>query len=122
MRVASQLLGKGPIDVDDAPCTGMLIKNPIMILMCPLLTKGLILFRCEQDDNLMGSDFDSVETSVSGIKRYWALLYVFKFYNSGDLYFECTVTVCPSGSSNCDIVSTVKILVIKLFHANWTED
>ena len=54
----------------------------------------------------MGSDFNSIETGVSGIKRYWALLYVFKFYNSDDIFFYCTVIVCPNGSSSCDIVST----------------
>ena len=53
----------------------------------------------------MGSDFDDIESSVPGIKRYWAVLYVFKFYNSNDIFFSCTVTVCPSGSSSCDIVS-----------------
>ena len=53
----------------------------------------------------MGSDFDNEESGVSGIKRYWAVLYVFKFYNSNDIFFSCTVTVCPSGSSSCDIVS-----------------
>ena len=31
MRAASQLPGKGPTDVDDAPCTCTLIKNLIMI-------------------------------------------------------------------------------------------
>ena len=31
MRAASQLPGKGPTDVDDAPCICTLIKNPIMI-------------------------------------------------------------------------------------------
>ena len=62
-------------------------------------------FSCEQDSNLMGSDFDNEESGVSGIKRYWAVLYVFKFYNSNDIFFSCTVTVCPSGSSSCDIVS-----------------
>ena len=55
----------------------------------------------------MGSDFDNEESGVSGIKRYWAVLYVFKFYNSNDIFFSCTVTVCPSGSSSCDIVSTL---------------
>ena len=63
-------------------------------------------FSCEQDSNLMGSDFDNEESGVAGIKRYWAVLYVFKFYNSNDIFFSCTVTVCPSGSSSCDIVST----------------
>ena len=53
----------------------------------------------------MGSDFDNEESGVPGIKRYWAVLYVFKFYNSNDIFFSCTVTVCPSGSSSCDIVS-----------------
>ena len=62
-------------------------------------------FSCEQDSNLMGSDFDNEESGVSGIKRYWAVLYVFKFYNSNDIFFSCTVTVCPSGASSCDIVS-----------------
>ena len=33
MGTASQLPGKGPTDVDDAPCTCTLIKNPNMILM-----------------------------------------------------------------------------------------
>ena len=64
-------------------------------------------FSCEQDSNLMGSDFDNEESGVAGIKRYWAVLYVFKFYNSNDIFFSCTVTVCPSGSSSCDIVSIV---------------
>ena len=31
MRAANQLPGKGPTDVDDAPCTCTLIKNPIMM-------------------------------------------------------------------------------------------
>ena len=62
-------------------------------------------FSCEQDSNLMGSDFDNEESGVPSIKRYWAVLYVFKFYNSNDIFFSCTVTVCPSGSSSCDIVS-----------------
>ena len=31
MHVASQLPGKGPTDVDDAPCTCILINNLIMI-------------------------------------------------------------------------------------------
>ena len=31
MRAASQLPGKGPTDVDDAPAPARLIKNPIMI-------------------------------------------------------------------------------------------
>ena len=53
----------------------------------------------------MGSDFDNEESGVPSIKRYWAVLYVFKFYNSNDIFFSCTVTVCPSGSSSCDIVS-----------------
>ena len=67
--------------------------------------QNLINFSCEQDSNLMGSDFDNEESGVAGIKRYWAVLYVFKFYNSNDIFFSCTVTVCPSGSSSCDIVS-----------------
>ena len=53
----------------------------------------------------MGSDFDNEESGVPGIKRYWAVLYVFKFYNSNAIFFSCTVTVCPDGSSSCDIVS-----------------
>ena len=65
-------------------------------------------FSCEQDSNLMGSDFDNEESGVPSIKRYWAVLYVFKFYNSNDIFFSCTVTVCPSGSSSCDIVSILK--------------
>ena len=68
----------------------------------------LMCFSCEQDSNLMGSDFDNEESGVAGIKRYWAVLYVFKFYNSNDIFFSCTVTVCPSGSSSCDIVSFLK--------------
>ena len=56
----------------------------------------------------MGSDFDNEESGVPSIKRYWAVLYVFKFYNSNDIFFSCTVTVCPSGSSSCDIVSVNK--------------
>ena len=71
----------------------------------PRLILQLYHFSCEQDSNLMGSDFDNEESGVSGIKRYWAVLYVFKFYNSNDIFFSCTVTVCPSGSSSCDIVS-----------------
>ena len=31
MRASSQLPGRGPTDVDDTPCTCMLIKNLIMI-------------------------------------------------------------------------------------------
>ena len=33
MRAASQLPGKGPTDVDDAPCTCTLIKNLIMMMI-----------------------------------------------------------------------------------------
>ena len=69
---------------------------------------NFMCFSCEQDSNLMGSDFDNEESGVAGIKRYWAVLYVFKFYNSNDIFFSCTVTVCPSGSSSCDIVSLPK--------------
>ena len=69
------------------------------------LTFSTLNFSCEQDSNLMGSDFDNEESGVPSIKRYWAVLYVFKFYNSNDMFFSCTVTVCPSGSSSCDIVS-----------------
>ena len=75
-------------------------KYPLFILLYKILN-----FSCEQDSNLMGSDFDNEESGVPGIKRYWAVLYVFKFYNSNDIFFSCTVTVCPSGSSSCDIVS-----------------
>ena len=69
---------------------------------------NFMCFSCEQDSNLMGSDFDNEESGVAGIKRYWAVLYAFKFYNSNDIFFSCTVTVCPSGSSSCDIVSLPK--------------
>ena len=60
---------------------------------------------CRQDSDLLGSDFDSVETSIALIKRYYVNLYVFKFYNSDDVFFKCTVKLCPGGSSSCDIVS-----------------
>ena len=33
MRAASQLPGKRHTDVDDAPCTCMIIKNPIMMIL-----------------------------------------------------------------------------------------
>ena len=68
----------------------------------------------------MGSDFDNEESGVPSIKRYWAVLYVFKFYNSNDIFFSCTVTVCPSGSSSCDIVSIhnihVQLLCVQVVH------
>ena len=32
MRAGSQFPGKGPTDVDDAPCTCTLIENPIMMI------------------------------------------------------------------------------------------
>ena len=71
----------------------------------------------------MGSDFDNEESGVSGIKRYWAVLYVFKFYNSNDIFFSCTVTVCPSGSSSCDIVSIHLLPYLHLYFCsdigNW---
>ena len=69
--------------------------------------KHLFLFicSCEQDSNLMGSDFNNTDSSIPDTTRYYATLYVFKFYNSDDIFFACDVTVCPSGSSSCDIVS-----------------
>ena len=65
---------------------------------------------CSQDSDILGGDFDSVETSIPLISRYYVNLYVFKFYNSDDVFFKCTVKLCPSGSSDCEIVSTVLIL------------
>ena len=66
-------------------------------------------FSCSQDSDILGGDFDSVETSIPLIKRYYVNLYVFKFYNSDDVFFKCTVKLCPSGSSACDIVSKLKV-------------
>ena len=57
----------------------------------------------------MGSNFDNIDTGVYGIKRYWAVVYVFKFYNSDNVVFDCLVHVCPSGSSACDAVSTLQV-------------
>ena len=57
----------------------------------------------------MGSNFDNIETGVYGIKRYWGVVYVFKFYNSNDVVFACYLYVCPSGSSACDIVSILQL-------------
>ena len=39
MRAASQLPGRGPTDVDVAPCTCMLIRNTtmMMMMMCGIL-------------------------------------------------------------------------------------
>ena len=69
-------------------------------------TVDLILyFSCRQDDDLMGSSFNNTDSSIPGTTRYYAFLYVFKFYNSDDIFFACDVTVCPSGSSSCNIVS-----------------
>ena len=61
---------------------------------------------CHQDSDLLGGDFDGVDNSIPLVKRYYVNLYVFKFYNSDDVFFKCTVKVCPSGSSACDIVSS----------------
>ena len=54
------------------------------------------------DSDLAGDDFTS--TVTIGLKtRYWTTIYVFKFYDSDDVYFHCEVLVCPAdGSSNCD--------------------
>ena len=43
MRAAGQLPGRGPTDVDFAPCTCTLIKNPIMMkmMMTTMMTVGL---------------------------------------------------------------------------------
>ena len=66
-------------------------------------------FSCSQDSDILGGDFDSVETSIPLINRYYVNLYVFKFYNSDDVFFKCTVKLCPSGSSDCDIVSRPRV-------------
>ena len=62
-------------------------------------------FSCSDDSDLIAdADFSAIYTSVPLINRYYVTLYVFQFYNSENVYFECDVKVCPSGSSACDIV------------------
>ena len=67
-----------------------------------------VCFSCRQDSDLLGADFDAVENSIPLIKRYYVNLYVFKFYNSNNVFFKCIVKLCPSGSSACDIVSKLR--------------
>ena len=67
-----------------------------------------VCFSCRQDSDLLGANFDAVENSIPLIKRYYVNVYVFKFYNSDNVFFKCTVKLCPSGSSACDIVSELK--------------
>ena len=67
-----------------------------------------VCFSCRQDSDLLGANFDAVETSIPLIKRYYVNVYVFKFYNSDNVFFKCTVKLCPSGSSACDIVSKLR--------------
>ena len=110
-------LGRKATKKDDS--TGLFIVTVLLVpcTKCSVLANR-VSFSCEQDSNLMGSDFDNEESGVAGIKRYWAVLYVFKFYNSNDIFFSCTVTVCPSGSSSCDIVSILKYVgLLKHRHA-----
>ena len=57
-------------------------------------------FSCEQDSNLMGSDFDNEESGVSGIKRDWAVIYVFKSTTvtifSSPVQLLCVLVVHPA--------------------------
>ena len=73
------------------------------VFICYVSLNGF--FSCSQDSDILGGDFDSIENSIPLINRYYVNLYVFKFYNSDDVFFKCTVKLCPSGSSACDIVS-----------------
>ena len=54
------------------------------------------------DSDLAGAHFTSSVTI--GLKtRYWTTIYVFKFYDSDNVYFHCEVLVCPEdGSFNCN--------------------
>ena len=64
-----------------------------------------IFSSCLQDSDLLGGHFSGIDTSIPDIKRYYTTLYVFKFYNSENVYFQCSVKLCPAGSSACDLVS-----------------
>ena len=46
----------------------------------------------------------NIESSVPLVTRIWTTLYAFRFYNSDDIYIECTVKICPSTSTACDAV------------------
>ena len=78
---------------------------------------GLFFYcRCSDDYDLIGDDFDNDDLSDPSIRRIWTILYAFKFYNSDELYFECFVTICPSSSSSCDLVSVVCIIYSVILH------
>ena len=72
-----------------------------------------ILNRCSDDGDISSTDFTS--TSTVGLKtRYYAQFYVFKFYDSSNVFFKCSVLVCPSdGSANC-AVSSVSCFILQL--------
>ena len=72
-----------------------------------------ILNRCSDDGDISSTDFTS--TSTVGLKtRYYAQFYVFKFYDSSNVFFKCSVLVCPSdGSANC-AVSSVSCYILQL--------
>ena len=71
--------------------------------------------RCTSDSDFVEDNFDNIDTgAVPLVKRLWTTLRVFRFYNSQDVYIECSVKLCPSSSSSCDLVGN------RYFRTTWS--